>query len=177
MKNPIAGLLSFAHLGSAKAPKPPKPSAKNKADDDEAAKKKADTDDDEDQNDDSDEKPDDDEDQDGVDDGEARGRTAERQRCAAIFASPEAAGRVEMAATLAFTTDMTAAQAVAVLASSPRANAGASSYLAKAMETAPKPNIGTDGAGASGNGGNTHADLAQSMLTHARSAGIVPAKR
>lgn len=49
----------------------------------------------------------------------AEARARERARCAAIFASPHAAGRIPMAATLAFTTTLPRAQAIAILASSP----------------------------------------------------------
>jgi hypothetical protein len=43
------------------------------------------------------------------------GRAAERKRCAAIFSSPAAAGRPDLAATLAFSTSQTSAEAIAVL--------------------------------------------------------------
>jgi len=43
------------------------------------------------------------------------GRAAERKRCAAIFSSPAAAGRPDLAATLAFSTNQTSAEAIAVL--------------------------------------------------------------
>ena len=43
-------------------------------------------------------------------------RTRERARCAAIFASEHATGRADLAANLAFNTDMTSKEAIGVLA-------------------------------------------------------------
>lgn len=48
---------------------------------------------------------------------EKRGAARERERCATIFASKEAAGRVETAAELAFGTDLDAETAIKVLGS------------------------------------------------------------
>jgi hypothetical protein len=49
------------------------------------------------------------------------GARRERARCAAIFASPAAARNVQLAAELAFNTDLSSKQAVAVLEKSPAA--------------------------------------------------------
>lgn len=68
----------------------------------------------------------------------AKGRTAERARCAAIFASEHASGRVELAARLAFATDMTAAAAIGVLEASPKASRAA---LADRMAQLPPEQI------------------------------------
>lgn len=51
----------------------------------------------------------------------AAGAKKERARCATIFASPAAAGNVALAAELAFATDLTSAQAIAVLEKAPSA--------------------------------------------------------
>lgn len=51
------------------------------------------------------------------------GAMKERARCAAIFASPAAARNVQMAAKLAFSTDLTSAQAIEVLQAAPAATA------------------------------------------------------
>jgi hypothetical protein len=50
----------------------------------------------------------------------ANARRRERARCAAIFASPQAAGNAALACSLAFETTMTRQEALAVLASQPR---------------------------------------------------------
>lgn len=97
-----------------------------------------------------------------ADDAAARARQDERARCAAIFADPAAAGRVAMAATLAFTTDLTAEQAVAVLKTAPAASAPAApagNPFAAAMGALGNPDVGTDAAG--GDGGDPQALVAQ----------------
>lgn len=52
--------------------------------------------------------------------GRADGAIEERARCRAIFESPEAAGRKEVATHLAFASDLTAADAIGVLKTLPR---------------------------------------------------------
>lgn len=73
---------------------------------------------------------DEDEDEEGDDDSDreemgkksavSRARLRERTRCAAIFASAHAAGNLEMAATLAFTTNLSRSDAINVLAAAPK---------------------------------------------------------
>lgn len=70
--------------------------------------------------------------------GRKAGAEAERNRCASIFQSKEAAGREALAAELAFNTGMTAEAAAAVLKSSPKA-----SSLSSRMKTH-DPKIGAD---------------------------------
>lgn len=86
------------------------------------------------------------------------GRAAERARCAAIFASPAAAGRPDLAATLAFSTSQTSAEAVAVLTA---ASAGAPPPRARLDDrmgnrTDPKPGAG--GATTTAKGDSSFAD-------------------
>jgi hypothetical protein len=69
-------------------------------------------------------------------------RAAERARCRAIFASPAAANNVALAAHLAFDTDLTAEQAIGVLALGGKSGSG----LAARMQGAPNPTLGTGGA-------------------------------
>nr|WP_314074872.1 hypothetical protein [uncultured Roseococcus sp.] len=69
---------------------------------------------------------------------EARGAARERARCRAIFASPDAASNVALAAHLAFDTDQTAAQAVATLKLSGKSASG----LGARMAAAPNPSLG-----------------------------------
>jgi hypothetical protein len=67
--------------------------------------------------------------QDDADDRDPKARAArkrERARCAAIFGSKHAAGRVAAAANLAFNTKMTASQAIGVLKTLPQEEASAS---------------------------------------------------
>lgn len=71
----------------------------------------------------------------------------ERERCAAIFAAPAAAGRVQLAAHLAFNTDLTVEAACAALeaapigATAPGASTGNPLALA-AMDAHPNPTVG-----------------------------------
>ena len=76
-------------------------------------------------------------------------RVEERARCAAIFASSEAAGRIGMAAELAFNSDMPADKAISLLKMTPRQSAG---KLAKAMETLGNPQVGADAGAAPATG-------------------------
>lgn len=125
----------------------------------------------------------DEEEDEGEDDKQARAvRQKERERCAAIFASPAAAGRVEMAATLAFGTDLTAQQAIAVLETAPAAAAPPAAPaaqspvnpLAAAMAALGNPPITPDG-GASSGGDDVSAEVAAIMNLHAAHNGM-PAK-
>lgn len=87
----------------------------------------------------------------GVRAGAAEARTAERARVKAITTAEEAKGREEMAAHLAFDTDLGAEQATALLAKSPKAAAAApGSRLDAAIKTnGGTPNVGTDAGEAS----------------------------
>lgn len=74
-------------------------------------------------------------------------RRRERARCSAIFASPHAAVRPDVAAQLAFGTGMRAPEALNVLAAvaageAPRASRGAG-RLAERMDRTPNPDVGT----------------------------------
>lgn len=101
------------------------------------------------------------------DDKEAKsfraGRAAERKRCAAIFASPAAAGRPDLAATLAFGTNQTSAEAIAVLGAA-NTPLGRSRTLDDRMANRrdPKP-----GAGGGSPGKGTFASRMSAALTKA----------
>lgn len=104
---------------------------------------------DDDGDDDSDD-PDDDDD-DGEKDKEdmkkkatADARHRERARCASIFASVHAAGRPEVAAALAFDTDMSAKAAIGAMAKMGPV-AQPKSGLREAMRTVERPNLGAGG--------------------------------
>lgn len=83
----------------------------------------------------------------------ASARRAERARCRAIFASPHAVGRVALAASLAFDSDMSAKQAITALASAPAVTEGPGDKrgvtprdrLAERMAASPSPKVGPDG--------------------------------
>ena len=128
LRNAAGGLTRFAHLIGQR----PLKAEGDKPEDEEKRKDDAAEDDDEKKDDenkkDSDARADDGEDDDvdaeeGDDDEEPKkkdddakkARAAERARCAAIFAAPEAAGNVALAAQLAFETDMPSKQAIGIL--------------------------------------------------------------
>ncbi len=79
--------------------------------------------------------------------GQQAAAPSERERCAAIFAAPAAAGRVQLAAHLAFNTDLTVEAACAALeaapigATTPGASTGNPLALA-AMDAHPNPTVG-----------------------------------
>lgn len=71
----------------------------------------------------------------------ARGQAAERHRCAAIFAHPNAAKNVEFAANLAFNTTLSGDEATRLMASVP-----AGGGLSSRMQTHQQPQLGPGGA-------------------------------
>ena len=83
---------------------------------------------------------------------QADARSAEKARCAAILNHAEATGRADLAAHLAFETDMSADQAAAMLAKAPRAAAAApaaaatANPLEAAMAAKGTPGVGADDA-------------------------------
>src|SRR5260364_410162 len=79
-------------------------------------------------------------------DAEARGRRLERARAQAIFASPAAGIRPEIAAQLAFQTSLPSDEAIALLASIAAGAPRRSADLAERMATIPSPNVGVEGA-------------------------------
>jgi hypothetical protein len=93
--------------------------------------------------------------------------TAERHRCASIFALPAAANNVAQAAELAFNTDLSVEQASKVLGTAPKAG---KDRLDLAM-TGRSPNLGTDRAAETSNdeksisaGWNRAVELANKQL-------------
>jgi hypothetical protein len=82
----------------------------------------------------------------------AAGAREERARCGAIFASPAAAANVGLAAELAFKTDLSAKQAIAVLEKAPAASRGASP-----QRSARNPALGA--------GGSTQTSTDQAVAT------------
>lgn len=112
-------------------------------DDDKKEGKKAKADDG-DNDDDADAEDEDDEDQDEKKDVK-KGRKAERDRCATIFASEHAAGRPALAASLAFNTSMPAKAAINVLAGAGLETSNGRQSLDARMQSVPNVKIGPDG--------------------------------
>lgn len=102
----------------------------------------------------------------------------ERERCAAIFAAPAAAGRVQLAAHLAFNTDLTVEAACAALeaapagATMPSASTGNPLALA-AMDAHPTPTVG-----AATDAGSLSDDdkAAAAVLASMAAVGLIPKK-
>lgn len=100
-----------------------------------------------------------------------KGRKAERQRCAAIFSSKHAAGRPDLAATLAFTTRLTAKEAIRVMRANGRTVTGSVVQLGQPkrqtlqdrMAREPQTKIGVDG----GKSGNSTAEKMKSLYNRA----------
>ncbi|MEA1674092.1 hypothetical protein [Nitrospirillum sp. BR 11163] len=105
---------------------------------------------------------------------------AERARCCAIFASEHAADRIDMAASLAFTTDLTADQAVNLLsaAAKGRQQGGGSAKGFGELMRQFSPTVGSDDAPAPGaQGGDEAAKLAAEVLAAAGIAPVQPRRR
>ena len=71
------------------------------------------------------------------------GRTAERERIAAILAAPEAEGRADLARSLALETDLDVTSALRVLSSAPEQAKGGAA-LSAAMANVRNPVVGAD---------------------------------
>lgn len=111
------------------------------------ARSRADDDDPDDENDNDGNAEDDDNDDDENaedDDVEEKARASERQRCAAIFATPYAAKNTALAAELAFNTRMSVKQARAVMKAALAGGAGQKGGLTGRMQHAPQPGTGRD---------------------------------
>ena len=192
MANPLAGTSAFAHLlgRPAAAKRAEEDEDERKKDEEARAKAKAAEDEDKKKDEEARAKAEEDEDkrkkdeevrkkakaegddEDDEDDAKASAaRRRERARCAAIFASPHAAVRPDVAAALAFGTDMSRAEACNVLAAvaageAPRAARGAG-RLAERMDRSPNPDVGTPGEAPAA---NDPAAVAQRMLASAAKA-------
>jgi hypothetical protein len=119
---------------------------------------------DQDEDDKDDTKAEDDEDdataEDGESDKEKAARQSERARCAAIFASPAAGGRPDMAAHLAFNTGMGAKAAVEMLGVIAAGGASQPRGLATRMSGVTIPNVGASApAGKQGTGATSAASM------------------
>lgn len=96
-----------------------------------------------------------------------KGRKAERQRCAAIFNSKHASGRPDLAATLAFTTRLSAKEAIRVMRANGRTVTGSVATLTQPkrktlqdrMASEQQPRVGVTG----GKKGNSTAEKMMSL--------------
>ena len=98
--------------------------------------------------------------------GVAAGTAAERERISTILQSEAAAGRQDMAAHLAFSTDMAADAAVALLGKAPAMTSAApgTGALAAAMAAVEQPNVGADAAAAVADSEANTGSKAQTIL-------------
>lgn len=101
---------------------------------------------------DDDAEDDDDEDEMKGSSASAKARRRERARCAAIFASPAAAGIPHVAANLAFNTNMSRSAAIAVLQSVAASAPSRRGNLAERMSSQSVPAVGLDGGKAAPSG-------------------------
>lgn len=110
-----------------------------------------------------DEEPDPDaEDDSGESEKEMAARAKERARCAAIFGSKAAAGRPDVAAHLAFATDMSANQAIGLLnsfAAGAAAPAPKRQSLGSRMANVQVPNVGASAPAARGGAASSAANM------------------
>jgi len=169
--SPFAGAASFAHLiglrpraktaedednkpDTKKGKKAEEEQEDSKAKDDDKKEEEAEDEDDAAAEQDDEEKTEDEEDDTTAKGSKPKGRTyadgraAERKRCAAIFAAPEAAGQPHVAARLAFTTNLSAKEAIGVLAETASSAPQGKRGLGDRMATVPNPNPGADGGSA-----------------------------
>tara|TARA_R110002074_G_scaffold253081_2_gene425074 strand:- start:18953 stop:19555 length:603 start_codon:yes stop_codon:yes gene_type:complete len=100
--------------------------------------------------------------------GVTEGRRRERKRNAAVFASPHASGREALAATLAFTTGMSADQIITTLQATP---AGKSGGFAAAMAAQQNPNLG------GGGGPATKAGAGSALIANAEKRAVAAQKK
>lgn len=91
------------------------------------------------------------------DDKEKAARKSERARCAAIFKCSAAGVRPDVAAHLAFSTDMSSAEAVSMLETVAAGGAPQSNSLASRMAGVKTPNVGTGGGSAAAPGSSADA--------------------
>lgn len=101
----------------------------------------------------------------------------ERARIQGITTHEEANGRGDLATHLAFNTDMSVEQAVAVLAAAPKkeeaaASTAASNAFAAAMDSTTNPNVGGNAGGDAGAEGGTEDRVARITQNYARATGI-----
>lgn len=152
--------------GDDKSSKKVKKAKKANEDDPDAEEDDPDAEEDDPDAEDDDDDPDAEEDEEDENKDVKKGRKAERERCAAIFSSRHAAGRPDLAATLAFTTKLSAKEAIRVMRANGRTVTGAAVQLGQPkrqtlqdrMANEPHPKIGV-------NGGKSGGSTAEKMMS------------
>lgn len=152
--------------GDDKSSKKGKKAKKANEDDPDAEEDDPDAEEDDPDAEDDDDDPDAEEDEEDENKDVKKGRKAERERCAAIFSSRHAAGRPDLAATLAFTTKLSAKEAIRVMRANGRTVTGAAVQLGQPkrqtlqdrMANEPHPKIGV-------NGGKSGGSTAEKMMS------------
>lgn len=152
--------------GDDKSSKKGKKAKKANEDDPDAEEDDPDAEEDDPDAEDDDDDPDAEEDEEDENKDVKKGRKAERERCAAIFSSRHAAGRPDLAATLAFTTKLSAKEAIRVMRANGRTVTGAAVQLGQPkrqtlqdrMANEPHPKIGV-------NGGKSGGSAAEKMMS------------
>ncbi len=114
------------------------------------------------EDDDLDEDDDQDDDEEDEDKSAKAARRAERARCKAIFESPSAGVRPDVAAHLAFNTNMSSKAAIAMLETVAAGGAAQPRSLAERMAKVKNTNVGADGGSAPG--ANTPAGVAAQII-------------
>lgn len=102
--------------------------------------------------------------------GYAAGRADERKRCALIFATPHAEGQAHVAARLAFSTNLTATEAIGLLAETSASIPQGKRGLGERMANVPSPAVGTDG-GAGPEKGSAAETVARMTAAYDRATG------
>lgn len=152
--------------GDDKSSKKGKKAKKANEDDPDAEEDDPDAEEDDPDAEDDDDDPDAEEDEEDENKDVKKGRKAERERCAAIFSSRHAAGRPDLAATLAFTTKLSAKEAIRVMRANGRTVTGGAVQLGQPkrqtlqdrMANEPHPKIGV-------NGGKSGGSTAEKMMS------------
>lgn len=152
--------------GDDKSSKKGKKAKKANEDDPDAEEDDPDAEEDDPDAEDDDDDPDAEEDEEDENKDVKKGRKAERERCAAIFSSRHAAGRPDLAATLAFTTKLSVKEAIRVMRANGRTVTGAAVQLGQPkrqtlqdrMANEPHPKIGV-------NGGKSGGSTAEKMMS------------
>jgi hypothetical protein len=100
----------------------------------------------------------------------AAGRADERKRCALIFATPHAAGQAHVAARLAFSTNLSATEAIGLLAETSASIPQGKHGLGERMANVPSPAVGPDG-GAGPEKGSAAETVARMTAAYDRATG------
>lgn len=107
--------------------------------------------------------------------GYAAGRADERKRCALIFATPHAEGQAHVAARLAFSTNLSATEAIGLLAETSASIPQGKRGLGERMSSVPNPAVGPDG-GSAPEAGSAAETIARMTSVYDRATGSTAKK-